>query len=285
METNDPDDMFALFLLGSHPDVQLVAITVNPGTREQIGVVRYILAKLGREEVPIGARNSDSPKDAVSAFHYEFLGDIRPEEPDMVACELLAEYLTKYPEALLITGAPLHNLRLLLSQYPHVKISKWFGQGGFAGDGVVPPEFRLPKFEGLETCLSFNFNGDSKGAKLALNSEQIAKKYLVSKNVCHGIIYDADFHEKLRDFKNKTIGLGMIFKGMELYLRQKPDGKIFHDPLAACIAISPSIATFEPVEVYQKGGEWGSKKSPLSNTFITTKVDKKLFFETFLSNL
>jgi inosine-uridine nucleoside N-ribohydrolase len=284
METNDPDDMFALFLLGSHPDIKLVAVTVNPGTRQQIGVVRHILALLGLEEVPVGARNPDSLKDAVSAFHYEFLGDIRAAEPDTFACELLAEYLTRYPEALLITGAPLHNLRLLLSKYPQIRISKWFGQGGFAGDSIVHPEDRLQKFEGLETCLSFNFNGDPKGAKLALKSEQILEKFLVSKNVCHGIIYDISFHEKMRDFKDSAIGLEMIFKGMGLYLGKNPDGKIFHDPLTTCIAINPSIATFEAVEIYQKEGKWGSKKSSLSNTFITVKINKELFFETFTSN-
>lgn len=35
METQDPDDMFALCFLGSHPAVKLRAVTVTPGSKAQ----------------------------------------------------------------------------------------------------------------------------------------------------------------------------------------------------------------------------------------------------------
>ena len=44
METGDPDDFLTLLLLLGHPQVNLKAVTVTPGTREQVGLVRQALA-------------------------------------------------------------------------------------------------------------------------------------------------------------------------------------------------------------------------------------------------
>ena len=279
METRDPDDMFALCFLASHPNVALRAVTINPGSRAQIGVIRHLLHRLDRSEVPIGARNPDSIKDAVSEFHYEFLGNLAFEEADDVAHNLIAATINLYPDLVLLTGAPLHNLRLFLNHYPLVKIKRWVGQGGFAGDTVVPPEFRLPKFEGLETCLTFNFNGDPKGALGLLSSNHVLSRDIVSKNVCHGVIYTQEFHEFLKPFRHNSPGLLLIYNGMDLYLNQQPDGKMFHDPLAACIAVNRNIARFQEVEVYRQKGEWGARIANNTNTFITITVDKELFLK------
>lgn len=40
METSDPDDFITLLMLLGHPLVDLRAVTVTPGTREQVGLVR-----------------------------------------------------------------------------------------------------------------------------------------------------------------------------------------------------------------------------------------------------
>ena len=72
-ETGDPDDMFALFFLCSHPSVALRAVTINPGSKAQIGVIRHILHRLNKHNIPVGARNLDSTSYAVSEFHYKFL--------------------------------------------------------------------------------------------------------------------------------------------------------------------------------------------------------------------
>jgi pyrimidine-specific ribonucleoside hydrolase len=41
METSDPDDVFTLCLLAHHPCVNLVSVTVTPGSKHQIGLVKY----------------------------------------------------------------------------------------------------------------------------------------------------------------------------------------------------------------------------------------------------
>lgn len=43
-------------------------------------------------------------------------------------------------------------------------IERWVAQGGFAGDNIVPPQYRLKKFDGKIFCPTFNFGGDSRAA-------------------------------------------------------------------------------------------------------------------------
>ncbi|HLO87126.1 MAG TPA: nucleoside hydrolase [Nostocaceae cyanobacterium] len=280
METQDPDDMFTLCFLGSHPEINLRAVTTTPGSKAQVGIIRYLLNQLNLNHIPVGARNPDTTKQVVSKFHYQFLGEIPPAEPDDIAHHILANTINSYSDVVLLTGAPLQNLRLLLNNYPSIIIKRWVGQGGFAGDNVVPPEYRLPKFTGRETCPTFNFNGDIKGALTALTSEQILTRDIISKNVCHSVIYNQEFHERMQPFSEESAGLNLIYQGMELYLNHRPEGKMFHDPLAACIAINCNIAQFAEVEIYRASGEWGSRLASGTNTFITISIDYEKFFQT-----
>ncbi|MCY1021312.1 nucleoside hydrolase [Pyxidicoccus sp. MSG2] len=282
METSDPDDALTLCLLATHPDVALRAVTVTPGSRAQVGLVRHLLSRAGRGDVPVGARNPGAERDSVSGFHGAWLGQVASAEPDALAHEVLALTLAKHPDAALLTGAPLQNLRLLLNEHPEARLVRWVAQGGFAGDNVVPPEHRLPKFAGLRTCPTFNFNGDPKGALLALSSERIGSRDLVSKNVTHGVAYDVAFHERMRPHRDATAGLALVFEAMEHYLRERPAGKLLHDPIAACAAIDRDIVTWAPVEVVRERGEWGSEPAPGSKTSISVAVDRERFFQTFV---
>jgi inosine-uridine nucleoside N-ribohydrolase len=283
METRDPDDVLTLCLIATHPDVQLRGVTVNPGTPAQIGVVRHLLKRAGREDVRVGARTPNADREAVSPFHRTWLGAVPAAEPDALAHELLAELLTQWPDAVLLTGAPLHNMRLLLNHHPEVMIQRWVTQGGFAGDNLVPPHLRLAEFEGMTSCLSFNFNGDKKGTLLALGSERIRRRDLVSKNVTHGVIYDASFHDRLASHRTATAGLALIHEAMGHYLAtENPAGKMLHDPLAACVAIEPAIATLVEVEVVYTEGRWGSRPAAGTNTFITIDVDRERLFATLV---
>ncbi|WP_254614578.1 nucleoside hydrolase [Myxococcus sp. CA056] len=282
METSDPDDALTLCLLATHPAVALRAVTVTPGTLAQVGMVRHLLARAGRSDVPVGARNPAAEKESLSAFHTQWLGQLPPSTPDALAHEVLALVLGRFPEATLLTGAPLQNLRLLLELHPDIKLHRWVAQGGFAGDNVVPPEHRLPKFEGRRTCPTFNFNGDPKGALLALSSDRVGRRELVSKNVTHGLAYDGPFHERMRPYASTTPGLGLIFEAMERYLAQRPEGKLLHDPIAACAAIDPEIITWAEVEMVRQRGEWGAELAQGTHTFISVALDSERFFQTLV---
>ena len=283
-DTGDPDDFFALCVLAGHPRVNVRAVTVTPGTRGQVGILRAALRRLELADVPIGARDPDHEKDCVSGFLRKTLQKPPEAPPDGFGHEVLAGALRQWPRAVLVTGAPVHNVALLLEHHQDVAVHRWVAQGGFAGDNVVPPEHRLPKFAGMETCSTFNFGGGSQAALAALDSDRIAQRDLVSKNVCHDVCYDRSVHERLGDVRDTNAGKRLLFDSMEQYLRKHKQGKLFHDPLAACVAIERSIADFREVEVYRENREWGSRLAQGTNTFIAVAVDKGRFWDVLLES-
>lgn len=275
METSDPDDAFTLCILATHPEVNLVAITVTPGSYEQIGVVRELLKRLDKN-VPIGSYRFEH-KEAVSSFHYKWLGKIGPAEPDGEGYFILSKAFEDYPNATLLTGAPLNNPGALISYTNLSTPKRWVCQGGFAGDSVVPKELRLSKFDGKETCPTFNLNGNPKAALALIDTNRIQEKTFVSKNICHGVVWDKEMHDRMRPHQHNYIGLSMIFDAMEIYLDNKPTGKAFHDPLAACVAINESICQYEKVKLYRQKGEWGSRLDESSDSKITVSVNRQRF--------
>jgi pyrimidine-specific ribonucleoside hydrolase len=282
METRDPDDVLTLCLLATHPDVELAAVCVNPGTPAQVGVVRAVLARAGRN-VPIGARNPTSASSAVSDFHGDWLGPTAAATADAVAHELIAATLRDRPDAVLVTGAPLHNLRLWLHQHPEGRLARWVAQGGFAGDNLVPPALRLDKFAGRVACESFNFGGDKKGTQLALASDRIALRQLVSKNVTHGLAWDARLHARIGALLGSApVGVQLMHEAMGVYLATHPDGKLLHDPLAACAAIDPSIVSWIEVRVTYAAGQWGAEAAAGTGTFISISADAERFVQTLV---
>jgi pyrimidine-specific ribonucleoside hydrolase len=272
METRDPDDALTLCLLATHPRLRLTAVTVTPGTPQQIAVVREILARLERT-VPIGARDSASKADAVSAFHPAWLGPLPDAKADGIAHEIMAAALAAGARTVLLTGAPLQNLRNLLREHPSVCIQRWVAQGGFAGDNLVPPEQRLAKFEGRTFCESFNFGGDKKATLAALASPQIAQRDLVSKNVTHGFSWGPDLQARLLARSDLHAGAVLARDAMSVYLREHPEGKLLHDPLAACAILDRDAFLWEEIEVMYERGQWGGRPAQSTATFITTAVD------------
>jgi pyrimidine-specific ribonucleoside hydrolase len=279
METGDPDDVITLCFLASNPNINLLAVTVMPGTNEQIGLVKLILKEAGLN-IPVGSYRIGYPKKCVSNFYYKWLGDFQPQNPDDLGYVIINGIIKSYPDVTILTTAPLKNFKNL---DPEAVVKSWVAQGGFAGDDVVPPEYRLKKFDGKITCQTYNFNGDWKTAIRLLKNKNIQRKLIVSKNVCHGIIYDNHIHEKLRRVKDNSFGLNLMFKGMDIYLRESKSVKKLHDPLAACVVIDESICTFAEVELYRTNqGEWGSVLQPGTDTFISISADKRKMMNIFM---
>lgn len=282
METQDPDDFLTLLLLLGHPKVNLKAITITPGSRDQVGLVRKALSWFERD-VPVGAFNLEHPKSCVSQWHYSAYGNAPPSDDAESGPELLMRLCDE--STTLITGAALKNLGGALRRAEDsFCLGRLVAQGGFAGEGVVSSEKHLPKFRGLTTCPTFNLNGDSKSALLALASPHIHERRFVSKNVCHGVIYDQTLHEKFAAVKDQSLSLELIYKGMERYLRKSPAGKKFHDPLAACCAIEEQIGTWSEVELYREKGEWGSRLMADTRTWIITEYDPERFVQVLTSH-
>ncbi len=299
METGDPDDFVTLLLLLGHPRVTLRGVTITPGTPDQVGVVRKALAWFDRTDIPVGAFNLDhktpsqkmagAGKDdddhgvrwggsCVSAWHYKAYGDFPPSRDAVHGPDLL--HALCGPTTTLITGGPLKNLGGALAK-PGFRLGRLVAQGGFAGEGVVPPEQQLEKFRGLTTCPTYNLNGDAKSALAVIATDAIAEKRFVSKNVCHGVSYDEALHARVASVKSESRSLDLIWRGMQTYL-EGGSGKKFHDPLAACCAIDESIGQWAEVDLYRERGEWGARLAPGSSTRIITAYDRAKFEATLL---
>lgn len=268
METQDPDDVMTLAILACHPAVELVGVTVTPGGPDQVGLVHHVLWFLGHPKIPVGGDPSRT-QPSVSAFHDKWIG-----KHSSVVDQTAYDVLRVTEDAVLLTGGPLRNFTHGLTRH-----RQWVGQGGFAGDSVVPPEHRLKKFEGLETCPTFNFNGAPTTALAMLSNPHHDRRLLVSKNVCHGVAWDRDFHARVGALQDRTPGLELVYRGMALYLAKKPEGKKLHDLLALACAIDPTVCTFARVEVYREDGKWGSRLTNEGNTHISTSVDREKFFD------
>ena len=281
METGDPDDFLTLLLLCGHPRVNLKAVTITPGTPKQIGLVRYAL-NLFDLEIPVGSFDIERQKECVSSWHYKVFGNI-PESRDAIPGFEVLLYACNQ-DTTLITGAPLKNVGAAIKA--GFRVGRWVAQGGFAGEGVVPSEWQLEKFKGMRTCPTYNFNGDPKSALAALSYDGIGERLLVSKNVCHGVYYDREVHERVTAVKDKSLSMQMIHKGMDLYLRKHPQGKKFHDPLAACCAIDDSIARWsDDVVIFRERGQWGAKPAPIDYPGPRCKIILYHKHERFLQTL
>ncbi len=251
IETSDPDDAFALCLLTTHPQVNLQAVTVTPGTTDQVGLVKHILKLLGRPDIPVGAGTPKKPDvKHVSDFHYRWLGPIEPAEPDASAVEILNKFAHRHSH--IVTGGPLTNLyeayqswlrdlktgKLGFVRWP-VFYGAWTCQGGFVGDNLVPEHLILDKFKGRKTCPTFNLNGNPEAAQFLLNPDwggcpAIDSRFLVPKNVCHGVFYTQEVHARIPDGAHS--GLDLLKSGMTEYFKRKPEGKALHDVIAAVAA-------------------------------------------------
>ncbi|WP_291720125.1 nucleoside hydrolase [Bernardetia sp.] len=284
METNDPDDYITLLFLLGHPRIELKAVTITPGSVYQVGLVERTLQLFGKD-IPIGAYYLEHPKNCVSEWHQKVYGKIEPSDNAERGCEILLQNCDE--ETTLITGAPLKNLGLAL-EFEDFKLGRLVAQGGFAGEGVVPLPDQLPKFRGKKTCPTFNLNGDIPSALKTLETSKIKERYFVSKNVCHGVIYDRQMNQILEEIlnssHNKSLSLKLIHKGMSHYLQKKKDGKKLHDPLAACCAIEKSIGNWSEVELFMERGEWGARLQQNTNTYIITSYDHQQFLRVFFEH-
>ncbi|KAH3767510.1 nucleoside hydrolase [Pelomyxa schiedti] len=300
METSDPDDFITLLLLGSHPRVNLKAVTISPGSVEQVRLVKFALRELGLTHTVIGSFDRSPKPKVVSGWHYKAFGTPIPTGNDdsLPAWQVLLDCCDM--NTTLITGAPLKNLGQAIQKSNSGKpltIGRWVCQGGFAGEGVVPPDLQMKKFRGLKVCPTFNFGGAPQAALAGIAYPGITRKLFVSKNVCHRVVYDNTMHNAVKAAvlaaqsassnplssdrcKRRLRGLQLIEQGMTEYLKTHP-GKMMHDPLAATAALNESVITWAEVEFMREKGAWGTVLAPGSGKWIAIDYNHELFIQTF----
>ena len=128
METADPDDIFSLALLCTHPKSKLRSVTVHPGGKDQVGLVKSILNILNID-IPVGAGTPKKEASRVSSFYIKLIGKIEDKLPDDTAVNVIKNTLKMYPDTHLVTGAALTNIAAAYKQgfvFFRVDLSRWF---------------------------------------------------------------------------------------------------------------------------------------------------------------
>ncbi len=249
-ESGDPDDILVIAYLA---DKGLAAVNLHPGTNEQVGLVKAVLKECG-VNVPVGG--TGSTKSCVSSF-YSQIYDFKPQEPDGAPSDILKDFLPKGAKVL-TCGLP--------KNIDGVQVEDWWAQGGYCPHDLMPEKFRLPKFKDVQEIQSFNFSNRRLIQRCIENTKT---RHFISKNICHGVLYD-----KTRTSKNPVIK-----RIMDIYL-QRHDQKAFHDLLAAWAMLNPQFMEWAEVEMYYVENRVGCRLSPGSNTFISVGYDADKFWGT-----
>lgn len=299
IETSDPDDIMMLLFATAHPLIgsNLKAVTITPGSRAQVALVRWLLKRVGLlDTVRVGAQDwpeNANKRGSMQGHFYRAFGSLDTADDE---CEPAATVLGEMcsQEVTLVTGAPLHNLQKAIETFPEFCLGRWVGQGGFAGEGVVPPELQMEKFRGMTYCSTWNFGGNPKAAHAALACDAIALKILVSKNVCHRAEYDEMLHRALEDavaraprHSMQEISLGTLLEAMVAskytpFIHREGGSvddrsttlKKIHDPLALATALDNNVCTLVEVRVKTNKGKWGSSRcAPGDNSGVYISID------------
>jgi len=287
METGDPDDVLTLLFIAAHPDIELKAVTIVPGSAEQVALVRWLLQRLGLEHIRLGAQEWPTNQDKRINLNTLFYSNFGRAHAGLPVCEQAHDVLRECcdQDTTLVTGAALHNVGKAL-EVGGFSVGRWVAQGGFAGEGVVPPEKQMEKFKGMKTCSTFNFGGNIPAAEAALKSGCIGRRICVSKNVCHSVTYTPAFHDAVGHAaadalrsgpaSSRAVALKMVHDSMGEYLEKKGEKKL-HDPLALAEAIDESVCGLVEVSLYCEKGKWGSRLCPGSGTWISMDYNNQKF--------
>ena len=274
----DPDDFFALCYLIGCGKVDVRLITISPGDRDQVALAKFVLSEVGLD-IPVGVGKKDRNKSSVGGVHVEILeryDSPRELEHDGHGPELIEQTLEQYPACQIFACGPLNSVGRFFKEHPDVPLGRATMQGGFCGYDVHGHDVvTLEKFIGKTTVATFNLNGDLKAVRAFLDA-RIEDRRFVGKNLCHTIVYDVDRHQQMSTPRNRAHAL--FLEGMNLYLEKHPDGKKFHDPLAAVAHLHPEIFTWVTGRLFRQRGGWGTEPAEEGDR-IAIDVDRKVFWE------
>jgi pyrimidine-specific ribonucleoside hydrolase len=284
METGDPDDIYTLAILATHPKVHLLSVTIHPGGQDQLNLVKHILNILDKEhqvKVGIGKPKNQNPR--VSSF-WNFLGTPSEYKPDGTAEEIIEQSLYIDPYVTLVTGAALNNIINSYKKFSHkIWFKSWVCQGGFAGINIVPENLILDKFKNKVYCSTFNLGCGGENEQFFKEQSRFEIITMVGKNVCHGFNWDKSLNDQINTKKYK--GLEILKQGMDIYYKKHPDGKCLHDLLAGIIAIEHNVGKYVSGWPVCKDGKWGTREdiycnfSEMQAPFVLIDFDKELFMK------
>jgi len=253
----DPDDLFTLIWL-IESGVNILAITITPGDRDQVAVARF-LNNYYKLDIPIGVSDVNRTKLSSGGVHYKLLDRYKfPKEAkhDGLGSDIIAaDYMSALDEVLII--GPCTNVARWIQDY-NPRIDRATMQGGF-----LPCS--MEKFKGKESMPTFNLNGD-RNAGTTFLSHSIPERRMVGKNVCHGII-----------LKKNIFTSGLNKELASIYLNGHSEKKM-HDPLAAVCHFHPKIGNWVRGKTIKQGGGWTTDLSRPED-FILEGVNESEFWK------
>ena len=296
------DDSLAIMLALNSPEVEVVGITIVAGNSPvTMGFqnAKKILGFLGRLDVPVFV-GADRPRvrEYVNALdtHGEdglgesFLPEVPGQEiPDKTAVSFLRETLKEGGISIVALG-PLTNLARLIDEdlEAFLSIERLVSMGGnFRSHGNCSP------------VAEYNYWEDPDSAKVVFDTlyEHHGMIEMVGLDVTREIVLTPEILDQMKkvnsvtgDFIEKITGFYFKFHWEWEHIR----GCVINDPLAVAQFINPDILTGIEAftEVETSGISMGQtvvdsmgfyRKD--SNARIFTKVDKKTFWEMFLTRI
>jgi len=330
METGDVDDLLTLCLALCNEQMNVVAVCVTPGSLDQLRLIRYVLVTLlGKstaDSIPLGAQEwpkHEHKRGCVNLKQYAMkvfqLDEDSSKELEKIhinrsqvydAADLIYQNFPSTQQQqqqamsrVLLTCGPVHNLGAALQK--GAVIPKWIAQGGFCGSNVIDDSSSevmptLPEFVGHTYYPSWNFGGSIESALFALQSEQIGKRILVGKNVCHRCVYTDEMEQRVKEWaggaaasqqqrpgKNKRRGalnqkIQQQRQTAAAWILQTRKSKKLHDPLAlATLVDEENVCTLREVrvEMEDQTRHWGSVLCPGTRTFAAVDYDHERFLD------
>lgn len=297
IETGDIDDTIALIYALMCPYFDIKAVLVCSGTKQQLGLIEkiYDYISLPNEKKPIlGSLNFDNkPNSKLSPIYKRSYGIFKDYEGEMrLGKDIIIDFCKKYPnEIIYITLGPPKILSQALLENDYIQVKQWVAQGGFAGVGVVDENKILWKFKGKSECPTWNLGSAIIETKFLLNHSRIGSRHFISKNVCHGIVYNTDFHNEMRMCSKQNTFTHHFYNIMDnAYFKHKQNvnsskkksiKKKIHDILPLMTIFDKNVCEFREVQLYynHKTSSWGSYLCNGINTFISVDYDSNLYFK------
>ena len=282
--SRDVDDTLLLILLAGDPRVELRAVTVTPGTKEQLAVVHHVLtATAGARErrVAIGAEawpaHADSlkPGAKLAPVASRLGASLTPCEYGEIAAitRPAADVLFENCDAdtTVITGGSLRNLAAALRAHAEFRCGRWIGQGGFASDSVVAGGAGAGTTQGFgEESTSYNLSkcresfqavaaAVERRQQIAHGGMLVSSRRHVAGNVMSpqwrrcvdaAASFDARGAAEKREF-GAFLSPGRK-ASLQLFARcGVADGKALHDLLLLAVALHPKVCHWTPEVVLQ----------------------------------
>jgi len=273
----DIDDAFALALILSSPEFEVLGIVMDHGlTDKRAQVAAKMLYLTKREDIPIvvGRKTTqivgkDIPADYSGQYYWaEGFNKVRPISKS--APDFIIETLKKFPnEVILITVGPVTNIGDVLKKDPGaLKLAKhvysMFGSF-YLGYGTKEEPNPIPTQE-------WNVMGDSESSKLLVGSN--AKITYCGLDVTTKVWFDKDLQFKLlmrqSPLTNALCGLTTLWGG------SKP---CLHDAVTVAMVLWPDLFTTRPANVKISGDAFtviDESKGPNSEIALTVKTDEFL---------